>query len=267
MLSYITLVMLAAAPAKGLLAPTPLEEAQLLDQRLPDLVQPGAKLTALLATKAELKKSALAAGVSPADVDTVVRTSLEQQQPAADLPALFSARVALVERPQGGGEHRVRFYDKGGKRLQLLLLERDDKSLALSIAPTVELADLDDDLEWIHADRARTPAPKPTYLVKDAGVWSEAAFPPPSAAHCLEGLHEAARAILSAELKYFSGNNKYTKSFGKLDYDGASYFSTSSTLVSADATHFTAEVHRFGGVVRVNQTKALTDVTPCKLEP
>ncbi len=255
----------ATAP-KGLVVASPLEEVQQLDARLPDLVQPGARLSAMLATKAEIKKSVLAMGASPTDIDTIVRSTLDQQNPAADLPALFASRAAIVEKASHG-THSIRFYDKGGKRLELSVLERDDKSLALMTAPTAEAADLDDDTEWLHADRARNPGPQPLFFIKEAGTWAAAPLPAPSPAHCLEGMHEAARAILASQQKYFAANNKYSKSFGKLDYDGASFFSTSSSITSADATHFSAEVHRFGGVVKVTETKKLVDVTPCKLTP
>ena len=268
MLLPLLMVITAAAP-KGLIAATPVEIVTQLDASLPDLVKAGPKLTALLASKAEIKKSVMAMKPNPADVEMIMRSAMEEQTPKPDLPATLETTAATLV--PGDGNPSVRLYDAAGMRLNFELLKRGPKSYALFGAPqAVPDSNLDDDIEWLHNHGATSekPEPKPLFFVKKNGAWAEVPFPPAekSQAHCVAGMHVTAKQIAESQQRFFAANKKYTKSFGKLDFDGSNAFSTASHMESADAEHFTAEVHRLGGVVRITETNKPVDVKPCKLQ-
>lgn len=258
------LMIVAAAPA-GVPASTPLEEVKQLDALLPDLVHEGPKLSAVLATRAEIKAMVAALGAPKEQAEMMVSGAIDEQKPGSNLPESFSSKFAL--RTTNGDSHSIRFYDPTGKRLQVSTWKRSEKTVAVTSAPTLETNTYDEDVEWWHAGHAADGTALPLAFKKDGGTWAEVTLPAVAPEHCVAVLHDAAKALYDSEKKFFSANHKYSKSFGKLDFDGKSFFSTSSSVESADEAHFVAEVRRFGGVVRINELKAITDVKPCKLTP
>lgn len=262
MLPHLVVSLCLAAP--GLKSTTPLDDVKALDARLPQLLVAGPQLTAVLASKPELKKMLAAMKLDAETEARFLASALDDQAPKAELPSRFDATSAVVTKPDSSGTHTVSFYD-GASRLDLTLLRRADKTIVLTGAPShASENDLVGDLLLRRSGDASER--DVSYFVKTGGTWKAAPLPTVTQAQCLERLHAPALALAESQQRFFKAHGTFTRSIGALDYDG-SKFTVVATVKAGNATSFLAQVSMFGGVVTIDQTGKPVDVTPCTLAP